>query len=223
VTEARTRGDDEGATETGFETKGAAGERTFRRWSWTVKRTGRTSQAAAEIDEGVANPGPSSPTPRKRLSILTFFVVPALALLMALGVGYLKYQVGKATDDVRAAAESARAAQDGTVAMLSYTPDTAEASLGAARDRLTGAFRDSYSSLIHDVVIPGARQRTISSTATVAAAAPVSATEHHAVVLVFVNQALTVGKDAPTSTASVVEVSLERSGSRWLISGFEPK
>jgi Mce-associated membrane protein len=173
-------------------------------------------------DEGLPA-APSTTTPRKWLSMLGFFVVPALALLMALGAGYLKYDVGKARDDVRAAAESVQAAKDGAAAILSYTPDTAEASLVAARDRLTGSFRDSYSSLTNDVVIPGAKQRKISAAATVAAAASVSATENHAVVLVYVNQAVTIGRDAPTSTDSVVEVSLDRSGSRWLISGFDPK
>ncbi len=41
--------------------------------------------------------------------------------------------------------------------------------------------------------------------------------------MVFVDQTTTVGKDAPTETDSVVQVSLDKVGSHWLISGFEPK
>ena len=71
---------------------------------------------------------------------------------------------------------SLQAAKDSTIAMLSYKPDTVEQQLGAARDLLTGDFRDSYTSLTHDVVIPGAKEKQISAVATVPAAASVSAT-----------------------------------------------
>jgi Mce-associated membrane protein len=72
------------------------------------------------------------------------------------------------------------------------------------------------------VVIPGATQKQISAVATVPAAASVSATENHAVVLVFVNQTVTVGTGAPTDTASSVRVTLDKVADRWLISGFDP-
>jgi Mce-associated membrane protein len=58
--------------------------------------------------------------------------------------------------------------------------------------------------------------------ATVPAAASVSATPNHAVALVFVNQTVTVGNDAPAGTSSTVRVTLEKSGDRWLISAFDP-
>ena len=89
--------------------------------------------------------------------------------------------------------------------MLSYTPDTADKGLSAARDRMTGPFRDSYASLIKDVVIPGAQQKKVTAVATVAAAASVSATPTHAVVLLYVNQAITMADGAPTQTNSTVE------------------
>lgn len=80
--------------------------------------------------------------------------------------------------------------------------------LGAARDRLTGEFKDSYTSLTHDVVIPGSKQKHISAVANVPAAASMSASADHAVVLVFVNQTVTVGNDPPTDTASNVRVTV---------------
>ena len=87
-----------------------------------------------------------------------------------------------------------QAAKDSTIALLSYKPDTVEQQLGAARDLLTGDFRDSYTSLTNDVVIPGAKQKQISAVATVPAMASVSADPNHAVVLVFVNQTVVVGQ-----------------------------
>jgi Mce-associated membrane protein len=106
--------------------------------------------------------------------------------------------------------------------MLSYKPDSVDKDLTTARDRLNGTFRDSYTQLIHDVVIPGAKQKQILAKATVPAAASVSANEKHAVVLVFVNQTITVGNDPPTDTASSVRVTLDKVGGHWLISQFDP-
>lgn len=72
------------------------------------------------------------------------------------------------------------------------------------------------------MVIPGAKKDHISAIATVPAAASVSATPNHAVTLVFVDQTVTVGNDAPTDTASTVRVTLDKVGGHWLISGFDP-
>jgi Mce-associated membrane protein len=154
--------------------------------------------------------------------ILAFAALPGLALVLASGAGYLKWQYDSARDDAAARAQSVAAATESTIAVLSYRPDTAEKQLTAARERLTGNFRDSYSSLIHDVVIPGAQQKQISAVATVPAAASVSATANRAVVLVFVDQTITAGTDAPTNTASSVKVTLDKIGDQWLISDFTP-
>jgi Mce-associated membrane protein len=154
--------------------------------------------------------------------ILAYIILPAVALLLAAAAGYLKWVDGTARDAEVARSESVQAAMDSTVAMLSYRPDTVEQNLAAARDRMTGPFRDSYSSLTHDVVIPGAKQRQISAVATVPAAASVSATASHAGVLVFVDQTTIIGNDPPSDSASSVRVTLERVHDRWLISQFDP-
>jgi Mce-associated membrane protein len=154
--------------------------------------------------------------------VFAFGVLPAVALLLAMGAGYLKWMDNSVRDSERARDTSVQAAKDSTVALLSYKPDTVEQQLNAARDRLTGDFRDSYTSLTHDVVIPGAKQKQISAVATVPAAASVSANPNQAVVLVFVNQTVIVGQDAPTDTASSVRVTLDKVGDRWLIAKFDP-
>ena len=154
--------------------------------------------------------------------LFAFVVIPSMALLLVATGGYLKWQWSTLHASQVSSVESVAAAKDATVAMLSYQPDTVEKDLGAARDRLTGTFKDSYTQLTHDVVIPGAKQRHISAVATIPAVASVSASATHAVVLVFVNQTVVVGNDAPTASASSVRVTLDKVGDRWLISGFDP-
>jgi Mce-associated membrane protein len=149
-------------------------------------------------------------------------VLPAVALFLALGDGYVKWLDSSAPASRTAAEQSVRAATDSTVAMLSYRPDTVDRDLKTAADRLTGSFRQQYSQLVGDVVAPGAKQQHISAVATVPAAGSVSATENRAVVLVFVNQTTTVGNDAPTQTTSSVRVTLDKVDGRWLISQFDP-
>jgi Mce-associated membrane protein len=163
--------------------------------------------------------------PKRRIQwarVFAWGVLPAVALLLAMGAGYLKWMDNSVRNSDVARTESMQAAKDSTIALLSYKPDTVEQQLGAARDLLTGEFRDSYTSLTNDVVIPGAKQKQISAVATVAAVASASAEPNHAVVLVFVNQTVAVGQDAPTDTASSVRVTLDKVGDRWLISKFDP-
>lgn len=148
--------------------------------------------------------------------------LPLLALVLTAAAGYLKWEHDSLAASRNAATESVRAASDATVKMLSYKPETVEQELNAAKDDLVGGFRDEYSSLIKDVVIPGSREKHISAVATVPGASSVSADRDHAVVLVFVDQSTTIGTDPPTDTASSVKVSLDRVDDRWLVSGFEP-
>jgi Mce-associated membrane protein len=154
--------------------------------------------------------------------VFAFGVLPGLALVLALAAGFLKYVDNSVRTSDTARVESMQVAKDSTIALLSYEPDKVKEQLNDARNLLTGDFQNSYTSLINDVVIPGAQQKRISAVATVPAAASVSAEPNHAVVLVFVNQTVIVGADAPTDTASSVKVTLDKHGDKWLISEFQP-
>jgi Mce-associated membrane protein len=160
--------------------------------------------------------------PIDRPKIFAYVVLPTLALLLAAAAGYLAWQTSTAHRSEIARVESTAAAKDTTIALLSYKPDTVEKDLAAARDRLTGTFKDSYTQLTHDVVIPGAKQKHIAAVATVPAAAAVHATPNHAVVLLYVNQTTTIGTDAPSDSVSVVRVTLDNVNGRWLVSEFDP-
>jgi Mce-associated membrane protein len=177
----------------------------------------------SQTDQNAADVEPVKARRRiDRARVLAYAVLPGLALLLAIGAGFLKWQDLSAGSSGIARIESVAAAKDATIALLSYKPDTAEKDLAAAGERLTGTFKESYTQLTHDVVIPGAKQKHISAVASVPAAASVSATPNHAVALLFVNQTIVVGTDAPTDTVSSVRVTLDNIHDHWLISGFDP-
>jgi Mce-associated membrane protein len=188
-----------------------------------TETTEKADEPTDTIDESPDTTEPGKPRRRVNWSrILAFGVLPGLALVLAIAAGFLKWQDNSARDSERAGIESVQTAKDTTIAMLSYKHDSVEQQLGAARDLLTGEFRDSYTSLTRDVVIPGAKEKQVTAVVTVPAAASVSAEPNHAVVLLFVSQTVTVGQDPPTDTASSVRVTLDKIGDRWLISKFEP-
>ena len=186
-----------------------------------------TDVEADEAEDTVAasETGASARTPRRRVDsqrIVAFGVLPAMTLGLAVGAGLLlwKHVAQDAVDTART--ESVSAAREATVAILSYRADTVEADLTAARERITGAFLDSFTDLVDRTVIPSARAKGISTEASVPAAASVSAEADHAVVLVFVDQTVTMEGSAPSSTASSLRVTLDKVGDRWLVSGFDP-
>ncbi|WP_260759950.1 hypothetical protein [Mycobacterium sp. SMC-4] len=189
--------------------------------------TGAVEPEATEaVEPAAAEPEAVTAGPVKRgidgKRVVAFGLLPALALVLALGAGFLKWQDNSVRSSELAGMAAVQAAKDSTIALLSYTPDRVEQQLGDARELLTGDFRDSYTSLTNDVVIPGAKEQNIAAVASVPAAASVSADPTEAVVLVFVNQTVTVGQDPPTDTASSVRVTLQKVDDRWLISEFDP-
>jgi Mce-associated membrane protein len=189
----------------------------------TDEPTEIAEESSVVVDEPSEAAEPEKPKRAINWSrVVAYGVLPALALVLAMAAGFLKWQDNSVRNSDVARDESVQAAKDTTIKMLSYKPDSVEKDLNDARNLLTGEFRDSYTSLINDVVIPGAKEKQISAVASVPAAASVSAEPNHAVVLVFVNQTVVVGQDAPTDTASSVRVALDKVGDRWLISKFDP-
>jgi Mce-associated membrane protein len=177
-----------------------------------------------DVDETVDDAaGPAKA--KRRISwpqVVVYGLLPAVALVLAGAAGFLKWQDSSVRETQLARIESLAAAKDSTIALLSYKSDSVEKDLEGAKSRMTGAFKDSYSQLIKDVVIPGAKREHISATATVPASAAVSATPNHAVVLLFVNQTAVVDKSPPADSVSSVRVTLDKVDGRWLISGFDP-
>ena len=150
-------------------------------------------------------------------------VLALVAVALAAAAAWLFWDSAGRRGAVRAGDDAAQAARDSIVEILSYQPATAQQSLeAAARDRLTGKFLDDYTQLIKTVVLPEAVGKRITATASVPAAAVVSADSHHVVVLAYVDQVMAVGSAAPSQTNSAVRVTMDNLDGRWLISGFDP-
>ena len=154
--------------------------------------------------------------------ILTFGLLPTVALALGISAGYLKWQDNSARQAQIDGRQAATSGAEGAIAMLSYRADSVEHDLTAAQERLTGDFRNSYAALIHDVVIPGSKEKHISSQAKIPAAATISVHGADAQVLIFVDQSVAIGDDPPTDTASSVKLTLQKVHGRWLIAKFDP-
>lgn len=115
------------------------------------------------------------------------------------------------------------AASDGTVALLSYSPDTLDKDFAAARSHLTGDFLSYYDQFTQQIVAPAAKQKSLKTSAHVMRAAVQELHPDSAVVLVFVDQS-TTSKDnpEPSMAASSALVNLALVDGKWLITKFTP-
>ena len=160
------------------------------------------------------------PLPGWRVLVLTVLVIAALAL--AGSVYYFQYrpdqQTGAATDEA-----VIQAADDGSVALLSYAPDNLDKDIANAKSHLTGDFLKYYTDFTQQVAAAAAKERQVQSTATVVRAAIETLNPDSAVVLMFVNkQSWSKEKPQPVLTQATVRVTLANVDGSWLISKFEP-
>jgi Mce-associated membrane protein len=153
-------------------------------------------------------------------ALLALLVVASAAL--AGGLLYFEYRPDRATD-AAAAKVAITAASEGTVAILSYSPDTFERDFSSAKSRLTGDFLSYYSQFTQEIVGPAAKQKSVKTSAVVVRAAASELHPDSAVVLVFINQStVSADRPEPTLTSSSVLVTLTKADSKWLISSFNP-
>ena len=156
-------------------------------------------------------------------------VVPAILVLLLLISGggatwlyFEKYQPRQQTDSGVAWAV-VKAASDGTVALLSYSPESLDKDFATAKSHLSGDFLSYYNEFTDQIVAPAAKQKSLKTTARVIGAAVKELHPGTAVVLVFVDQS-TTSKDRPdpSESASSVLVSMTRVNGKWLITKFDP-
>lgn len=152
--------------------------------------------------------------------VLALLVVASLALLG--GLYWFMYRADRATD-AAAAKAAISAASDGTVAVLSYSPETLDHDFSSAKSHLTGDFLSYYDQFTSQIVAPAAKQKAVKTNAVVLRAAVSDLHPDSATVLLFVNQS-TQSKDRPepTFSSSSVTVTLTKAHGQWLISSFNP-
>jgi Mce-associated membrane protein len=153
-------------------------------------------------------------------------ILLAAALVASAGVAawlyFNQYRPDQQTDPA-AAKVALDAATTGTVALLSYSPESLDKDFAAAKSHLTGDFLSYYTQFTEQIVTPAAQQKAVKTTASVVRAAVSELHSNAAVVLVFVNQN-TTSKENPDGAFAVssVKVSLNKVDGTWLISSFDP-
>jgi Mce-associated membrane protein len=118
-------------------------------------------------------------------------ILLAAALLASAGVAtwlyFNQYRPDQQTD-AAASQIALDAAKTGTVALLSYSPESLDKDFAAAKSHLTGDFLSYYTQFTETIVTPAAQQKAVKTTASVVRAAVSELRPHSAVVLVFVNR-----------------------------------
>ena len=153
-------------------------------------------------------------------------ILLAAALVASAGAAawlyFEQYRPDQQTNSA-ASAVALDAAKNGTVALLSYSPESLDKDFAAAKSHLTGDFLSYYTQFTEQIVTPAAKQKSVKTTAAVVRAAVSELHPDSAVVLVFINQN-TVSKENPNGSfaASTVKVGLKKINDTWLIGSFDP-
>jgi Mce-associated membrane protein len=181
------------------------------------KEPGRLKRFAAQAKK--------PPSGKIRPTVLALLVLPLLviaSLALVGGLFWFSYRPDRATD-ASAAKAAMSAASEGTVAVLSYSPDTFDRDFSSAKSHLTGDFLTRYSEFTQQIVAPAAKQKSVRTSAVVLRAGVSEIHPNSAVVLLFVNQS-TQSKDRPEPTfaSNSVSVTLTKADGKWLISSFSP-
>lgn len=159
---------------------------------------------------------------RRHWAAIALSVALVAAAAAASWMFFFVYQPDRQTDD--AAMQSAiKAASDGTVALLSYSPDSLDKDFATAKSKLTGSFLSYYTQFTEQIVTPAAKQKSVKTQAAVVRAAVSEIHPDTAVVLVFINQT-TQSADRPDASFinSAVRVTMQKINGGWLISSFDP-
>ncbi len=158
----------------------------------------------------------------KRLGAILLILALLASAATAAWLYFFQYR-----PDQQVNADAARVAVDaastGTIAILSYSPDTLEQDFTAAKSHLTGDFLNYYTQFTEQIVTPAAKEKSVKTTASVVQAAVSELHPDSAVVLVFINQT-TTSKENPDGAfaASAVKVGMKKIDGRWLIDAFDP-
>ena len=152
--------------------------------------------------------------------LLAMSVIVAMGL--AAGLFFFQYRPDRQIDDA-AAQRAIRAASDGAVATLSYSPANMARDFANAKSHLTGDFLAYYDKFTKEIVTPMVQQKHIAQTAAVVRAAVSELHSDSAVVLAFLNETTTSkDKAEPVTTPSGVRITLTKVNGSWLISKLDP-
>ncbi|MGA5544620.1 twin-arginine translocation pathway signal [Mycobacterium sp. NPDC051198] len=159
---------------------------------------------------------------KSRLVPIMLGVALVASAALASAVYFALYRPDQETG-TKAAELVVQAASDGTVALLSYAPDSLDQDFTNAKSHLTGDFLSYYTDFTTKIVKPAAGQKKVKTNAKVVQGAAVEVKPESADVLLFINQT-TTSQEIPDGSYSVsaVKVGLSKIDGNWLISSFDP-
>jgi Mce-associated membrane protein len=211
----------------------AAGEKDIEATDIDVDVEAKEAESEAadlDDDEALGDETPEDVSTKKssRRSVRTLVsaILLAVALLGSAGMAgwvYLnEYRPDQETDPA-AAQVALDAAKTGTIALLSYSPESLDQDFANAKSKLTGDFLSYYTQFTEQIVTPAAREKSVKTAASVVRAAVSEIEPDSAEVLVFINQT-TTSKENPDGAfaASSVKVGLTKKDGNWLIESFDP-
>jgi Mce-associated membrane protein len=157
--------------------------------------------------------------PRLVVSALALCLVAVLAACVLVGLATRRDRANVAGGNAALAAARASA-----TAILSYDYRHLDADFARAAAQTTGSFRTDYQATTGDAVAKLATQTQAVVVAQVMAGGIVSSTSERATVLLFVNQTTTSNRlDAAKVDRNRVELTMEKVGSHWLVSGLKAR
>jgi Mce-associated membrane protein len=187
-------------------------------------RSTDATDATDDSPEQTERSEPSEPRARRKVKVVPVVLITLLLISggAATWLYFKQYRPDKQTDASVASAVIS-SASDGTVAMLSYSPDTLDKDFAAAKSHLSGDFLSYYNQFTEQIVAPAAKQKSLKTNARVLGAAIQELHPDSAVVLMLVDQSTTSkDKPDPAMASSSVLVSLTRVNGNWLITKFDP-
>ncbi|MGW0180062.1 twin-arginine translocation pathway signal [Nocardia sp. NPDC003345] len=165
-------------------------------------------------------PSPLRTLPRSPETIL-LTVLAVVAVLAATSLLLFQYRPDSRGDAAKN--EVLSAATEGTVALLSYSPDSLDQDFAAAKSKMTGDFLNYYTQFTEKVIAPAAKDKSVETEAVIVRSAVAELQDDSAVALLFINQTTTSAeKPEPALAASSVRVTLSKVDNSWLISSFDP-
>jgi Mce-associated membrane protein len=158
-----------------------------------------------------------------RWRLISIIVAVVVSIGLASAVFFVQYRPNQQTGDV-AVRTVIKAASDGAVALLSYSPENLDNDVAAGKSHLTGELLRYFTGFSQYFVTPAVRQQGIKASASVLRAAAVDMRPSSAMVLLFVHQT-TSSRDKPDPILSTnsVRVTLTKINGSWLIAKFEPE
>lgn len=183
-------------------------------------------RADVKPDPAHDNRLPADQKSRRRRYLLPALLV--VGLIAAAGsTGFASWYYASALrPDIETTDESARrvvkAASEGAVALLSYTPEHLSSELDNAKSRVTDKYLIYYQQFAEGVLGITAMRGHVTSTATVIKAAVAELHPASATVLVFLMcKTSSAEKPVPVVTSSKITVSLKKAQGTWLIDDLQ--